>query len=312
MTFNEETHTFGGMKKFYASLLYGISRLYASLPMPVMFLISDIIIFPIVYHIGRYRRKVVRKNLANSFPTLTPLELKRIERRFYRHFCDNVQETVRVLAMKEKEAKKRMVFVNPELLTSFAEKGQGVLLVLGHYGNWEYQPFLFPFIKASGLQEGLNVYRPLKNEAFDELMKKIRVHFGGANVTKNETYRTVVRLRKSGRTGLFGMVSDQSPSRGNLIYWTNFLNQDTSILTGPERMAKQTGFAVVYSDVSKTARGCYQSEFKVISDTPAETAEFEITEKYARMMEETILRDPAFWLWTHKRWKHKRPNTDQA
>jgi KDO2-lipid IV(A) lauroyltransferase len=125
-------------------------------------------------------------------------------------------------------------------------------------------------------------------------------------VTKNETYRTVIRLRKNGIAGVFGMVSDQSPSSGNLIYWTTFLNQDTSILTGPERMAKQTGFAVVYSDVSKTSRGCYQSEFKVISETPDKTTEFEITEKYARLMEKTILRDPAFWLWTHKRWKHKR------
>ncbi len=218
--------------------------------------------------------------------------------------------------MSEKEAAKRMGFVNPEVLTSFAEKGQGVLLVLGHYGNWEYQPFLFPYMLASGNQEGFNVYRPLKNLAFDELMKKIRVHFGGTNVTKNETYRTVVRLRKNGIAGVFGMVSDQSPSSGNLNFWTTFLNQETSILTGPERMAKQTGFAVVYSDVRKTARGCYQSEFKVISDTPSETAEFEITEQYARMMEKTILRDPAYWLWTHKRWKHKRPveqpKTEQA
>lgn len=295
------------MKKFYTALLYGITRLYACLPMPVLFLISDLLFFPVVYHIGRYRRKVVRRNLRNSFPDYAPLELKRIERRFYRHFCDNFQETVRVLAMSEKEAKKRMVFVNPEVIARFAEKGQGVLLVLGHYGNWEYQPFLFLHMLASGNQEGFNVYRPLKNQAFDELMKKIRIHFGGSNVTKNETYRTVLRLRKNGIAGLFGMVSDQSPSSANLNYWTTFLNQDTAILTGPERMAKQTGFAVVYSDVSKTARGCYQSEFKVISDAPDETAEFEITEKYARMMEKTILRDPAFWLWTHKRWKHKRP-----
>jgi len=304
------------MKKFNTALLYGITRLYASLPMPVLFLISDLLFFPVVYHIGRYRRKVVRRNLQNSFPDYAPLELKRIERRFYRHFCDNFQETVRVLAMSEKEAKKRMVFVNPEVLTTFAEKGQGVLLVLGHYGNWEFQPFLFLNMLASGNQEGFNVYRPLKNVAFDELMKKIRIHFGGSNVTKNETYRTVIRLRKNGIAGVFGMVSDQSPSRGNLIYWTTFLNQDTSILTGPERMAKQTGFAVVYSDVSKTSRGCYQSEFKVISDKPDTTAEFEITEKYARLMEKTILRDPAFWLWTHKRWKHKRPtepsNSKQA
>lgn len=304
------------MNNFYTKLLIGASRLYASLPMSVLYLISDLLIFPVVYHIGRYRRKVVRTNLMNSFPELSPLRLKWMERRFYHHFCDNIQETVKVLAMSEKEALERMVFVNPEVLTSFAEKGQGVLVLLGHYGNWEYQPFLYLHMLANGNQQGFSIYRPLKNVAFDELMKQIRGHFGGSNVTKNDTYRTVIRLRKNGIAGVFGLVSDQSPSSANLHYWTTFLHQDTAILIGPERMAKQTGFAVVYSDVIKLSRGHYQTEFIVLTETPSETAEFEITEQYARMMEKTILRDPAFWLWTHKRWKHKRPtkvdNTEQA
>jgi Kdo2-lipid IVA lauroyltransferase/acyltransferase len=295
------------MKKFYSILQYGIIRLYASLPMPVLFFLSDFVFFPILYHLGRYRRKTVRRNLQNSFPGKSRLELKILERRFYHHFCDNFQETTRVLAMSEKEARKRMVFVNPEVVTDFAKQGQGVLLVLGHYGNWEYQPFIFLHMQATGNQQGFNVYRPLKNKFFDELMKKIRTRFGGSNVTKNETYRTVLRLRKEGIAGVFGLVSDQSPSSANLNYWTRFLNQDTAILVGPERMAKQTGFAVIYADVQKTSRGCYQTEFRLISADPVHTAEFEITETYARLMEQTILRDPAYWLWTHKRWKHRRP-----
>ena len=115
----------------------------------------------------------------------------------------------------------------------------------------------------------------------------------------------MICLRREGKAAVFGLVCDQTPSEANLHYWTFFLNQDTPILTGPERMAKETGFAVVYADVEKTARGRYQTTYKLITDKPQETAAFEITEKYARLMENTILREPAYWLWTHKRWKHK-------
>lgn len=293
------------MKNISSALLYGIVRLYAFLPLPALFFFSDVFLYPLVYYVVRYRLKVVRKNLRNSFPEKTEKELRHIERKFYRHFCDSFQETIRILGMSEKEAKRRMVFKNPELVTDFAQKGQGVLLVLGHYGNWEYQPFLFMYMPKSENQVGYSIYRPLDNEAFDRLYQKIRTRFGGGIATKKETYRIVIRLRREGKSGVFGLVSDQTPSKANLHYWTNFLNQDTAILTGPERIAKQSGYAVVYVDVEKTGRGCYQTIYKLISDKPQETAEYEITEKYARLMEETILRDPACWLWTHKRWKHK-------
>jgi Kdo2-lipid IVA lauroyltransferase/acyltransferase len=293
------------MKKFSSVLLYGFVRLLAFLPLSVLFFFSDVFLYPLVYYVARYRLRVVRGNIEACFPGLSEKERRHMERKFYRHFCDTFQETIKVLGMGEAEANKRMVYVNPEIVTAFARIGQGVLLVLGHYGNWEYQPFLFLKIKESCGQRAFNIYRPLNNQAFDNLYKRIRTHFGGANVTKNDTFRTVIRLRKEGVAGLFGLVSDQSPSRSNIHYWTTFLNQETTILTGPERMAKQTGFAVVYADVQKTSRGCYQTEFKVISADPKETAEFEITEQYARLMEKTILREPAYWLWTHRRWKHK-------
>jgi len=293
------------MKNSSSDILYSFVRLCAFLPLKVLFLLSDVLLYPLIYYVVRYRLKVVRMNLINSFPDKTKVELREIERRFYRHFCDSFQETIKVLGMSEEEAKKRMVFRNPEMLKDYIQHGQGILLVLGHYGNWEYQPFLFLSMNVSNSQ-GFNIYRPLKNKAFDDLYLKIRTHFGGSAISKTETYRTIIRLRKEGIAGIFGLVSDQSPSPANLHYWTTFLNQDTAILMGPERMAKQTGFTVIYADVEKTARGCYQTTFKLISDNPKDSPEFEITEKYARMMEETILREPSYWLWTHKRWKHKR------
>lgn len=294
------------MKNAGSFLLYGTLRLVAYLPLSFLFLLSDCFLYPMVYRVVGYRLKVVRANLKNSFPNHSKKDLRSMERAFYHHFCDMFLETIKVLGMSEQEAKKRMIFTNPELVTNFAKKGQGVLLVLGHYGNWEYVPFFFLHMLKSGTQEGANIYRPLKNKAFDDLFLRIRSHFGAPNVTKNDTYRTIIRMRKEGKAAFFGLISDQSPSRANLHYWTTFLHQDTAMLIGPERMAKQTGFAVVYADVEKKGRGHYQTTFQLITDLPKDTAEFEITERYARLMETTILREPAYWLWTHKRWKHKR------
>jgi len=297
------------MEKWSTRLVYGFVKGISFLPLPVLLAISDILVYPIVYYVVGYRLKVVRQNLKRSFPDLSDKMLKNYERRFYRHFCDSFMEMIRILSMSEKEASMRMRFINPEVVTDFATKKQGVLIVLGHYGNWEYQPFVFFNMLRAGNQEGLSVYRPLKNKAFDYIFMRIRTHFNGGVVTKEDTYRTIIRLRREGIPGVFGLVSDQSPSAANLHYWTTFLNQDTSILTGPERMARQTGFAVVYADVCKLARGRYQTKYILIADKPAEMPQYTITEQYARLMEQTILRDPAYWLWTHKRWKHIRPET---
>jgi Kdo2-lipid IVA lauroyltransferase/acyltransferase len=286
-----------------------LSRLlkpYASLPLSVLFFISDILVFPLMYHVVRYRRKVVRRNLVNSFPGKSLLEIKVLERRFYRHFCDTIQETIRMLAMSEKEAIRRMNYLHPDLLEDLAKKNKGVLVVLGHYGNWEFQSFFRLCLAKESQIACFNVYRPLRNKTVDELMKQIRSSFGNRNVTKNDTYRMVVKLRREGVPGIFGLISDQTPSGSSLHFWTNFLNQETAFLMGAERMAKQTGYAVVYADIQKRSRGYYETDFKLISDDPLSTAEFEITETCARMLEATIRRDPAFWLWTHKRWKHHR------
>jgi len=298
------------MDKLKIKLVYGFFKVLSLLPLRVLLALSDCFVYPLVYHVVGYRLKVVRRNLRNSFPSMSDKELKTIERRFYRHFCDSFMETVRILSMSTEEAVQRMHFVNPELVTNYLSKGQGVMMMLGHYGNWEYQPFLFLNVLESEKQEGFSVYRPLKSKSFDYLYYKIRTHFKGGVVTKDETYRTIIRLKRAGKPGVFGMVCDQSPSRNNLHYWTNFLHQDTSILTGSERIAVKTGFAVIFADVEKLGRGYYQTTYHLISDNAQGTAPNEITEQYARLMEQTILRDPAYWLWTHRRWKHHR--SDQA
>jgi len=236
---------------------------------------------------------------------MTDKQLRKIEKSFYHQFCDCFLESVRILSMSKKEALQRMKFLNPEVVTDFYERGQSVQVLVGHYGNWEFQTFFVFYELEKGNNEGFSVYMPLSNKAFNYLYMKIRTHFNGKIITKRSVFRTVIRLRQQGIAGVFGLVSDQSPSIADLNYWTNFLNQDTAMITGPERIAKQADMAVVYADVTKLSRGHYQTEFVLISDKPKSTAENEITEQYARLMEKTILRDPANWLWTHRRWKRK-------
>ena len=287
---------------------YLLLRGYAALPLPILFFFSDVLFFPIVYYIGRYRRKIVRQNLENSFPQYDLKQIIELERKFYHHFCDNFQETIHILAMSEKEARERSKFLNIEVLNRYLDQGKGVLVLMSHYGNWEYMPLIFLHMRDSS--QGYSVYRPLKNEGFDALMKRVRTRFGGNNVTKNDTFRTIIKLRRENKAGAFGLISDQSPSKVNIHYWTKFLNQDTAILTGAERIAKQTGFIVLYADVVKVGRGLYETNLVVLTENPAETAEFELTERYARLMEKTIKRAPAYWLWTHKRWKFRKEEFD--
>ncbi len=296
------------MDTFSKKWLYWLLKPLSMLPLPVLFVISDVFIFPLIYWVARYRLNVVRSNLASCFPEKTAKELKRLEMRFYRHFCDSFMEMIRVLSMPDDEGRRRMKCINTEVFTRNGPQGKGSLVVLGHYGNWEYQVFLQLYMPDGWNQEPLSVYRPLKNKAFDYLYQRIRTHFGGKIVTKDGTYRKIIQLRRDNIPGVFGMVSDQSPSQKNINYWTNFLNHDTAIYSGPDRMARQTGYAVVYADVRKLSRGHYQTEYSILSDDPQSEAPDAITERYARAMEQTILRDPAFWLWTHKRWKHKRNN----
>ena len=156
------------------------------------------------------------------------------------------------------------------------------------------------------------IYKPLKNKAMDDIFRKLRSRFGSIGIIKSETLRIIIKLRKENKKTLIGFMADQTPTLNNIHYWTNFLNQDSPVFTGVERIAKQTGFSVVYLDIQKVKRGYYTSTVKLITDNPKEEPEFKITETYIREMEKTILRNPAYWLWTHKRWKRTRQEAEAA
>lgn len=271
--------------------------------MRVLYVLADFL-YIIIYRVLRYRLKVVRRNLAASFPEKSEQERRAIERGFYHHFADYIVETLKLAHISLEELQRRAYVQNPEVVDRLMDAGHPCcLLLMGHYGNWEwYSGSTTRFADAVMYQ----IYRPLNNKAVDKLFIWLRTKFGSRVISKYETGREVVRLQRNKVRSVVIFLADQTPSRQNLHYWTSFLNQDTAILTGAERLARKLDTPVIFLDVQMLRRGYYTVELQLLSESPKETPENWITEEYARRMERSILRNPAGWLWTHKRWKYTR------
>ena len=284
-------------------LIYGWIKIHALLPMRLLYVLSDIL-YLIIYWVIRYRVPVVRKNLKSSFPDKSEEELKQLEKAFYHHFADYIVETLKLAHISLQELQERAYVQNPELIDKLMDNGHPCcLFLMGHYGNWEWYSGSNSRFKDARLYQ---IYRPLNNKAVDKIFIDLRTKFGSLGIPKNDTGREVVRLvRNKVRSGVI-FLADQTPSPSNLHYWTNFLNQDTSVLTGAERLARKLNTPVVFLDVQMVKRGYYTLEIQLITENPKETPENWITEEYARRLEKSILRKPEGWLWTHKRWKYKR------
>jgi Lauroyl/myristoyl acyltransferase len=293
------------MSRFLYHIVYILIYPLAVLPFRILYYLSDFTFF-IVYYLTRYRRKLVRDNLRNAFPEKSEKERHSIEQSFYHHFCDYFYETIKILNISDSRMKRHFIFKNEELIQYFLNDKKPVILMMGHYGNWEWVTSIPLWLKRSENLEIGQIYRPLKNKIFDRFFIKLRTRFNTFNYAKNAVYREIIRMKKNEKIWLLGFISDQKPSRQHIHYWTNFLNQDTAALIGAERIAKQTNSSVCYLDVKRVKRGFYEGKVKLITDTPSETQEFEITEKYMRLLEKTIIRDPACYLWSHNRWKYKK------
>jgi len=285
-------------------LLFAWVRINSMLPMSVLYLFADVLYF-FVYHVGRYRRKVVRTNMTNSFPDKTEEEIIDLERRFYHFLTDYFAETIKIAGMSQEKLAERARIKNPEVIFDLIDKGHSCfILTAGHYGNWEL--FSASGVYFQGRASLDHVYRPLKNKAFDKLFIYLRTRFDSPGIKKDEVARTIVELKRKKSNDIITLVADQTPSKGYLEYWTTFLNQDSAILLGPEKIARKFDVPVLFADMVRVKRGYYTLELKLITETPKETPDYFITEQFVRLMDTCIMRDPAYWLWTHKRWKHKR------
>ena len=280
-------------------------RIFSLLPLSVLYMISDVMLYPIVYYIARYRLKVVRKNLRNSFPDKSHDELKNIEKKFYHHFADLIVEVVYGYRVGDEEMRERVVFENVDLVEDLASKTHGVIAYLGHMGNWEWLVDLNKrFVNPSMVE--YNVYRQLKNPTSDAMMLELRSKRGGECIEKNQLLRKLVLLRRADHPFVIGMLSDQKPSKRSSYAWTDFLNQETAFLDGSEVLAHKFGFSAVYAHIWSTKRGYYRIRFEQITDDPSKMQPKEMTKRYAELLEQNICAHPEQWLWTHNRWKWGR------
>ncbi len=280
-------------------LIYPLIYLIAALPFSVLYKVSDVF-----YHIIRltgYRQKVVLQNLRNSFPHKSEAELEALSKAFYRYLCDLVFETLKTLHMTERQARERCVFRNTEWLTELQQKNQSILIVMGHYGNWEWAGPSFTL--NTGFQLVV-IYRPLSNPYFERMMVRMRTKFGTRITPVNQTLRDMVANRSILTATAF--IADQNATPEN-AYWTTFMHQDTGVFTGPEKLATKFNYPVVYMNIKRTRRGYYEVVPELLCAEPKLSAEGEISEAFTRRLEQEIMQDAATWLWSHRRWKHKRP-----
>ncbi|MDJ1500609.1 lysophospholipid acyltransferase family protein [Xanthocytophaga agilis] len=275
-------------------------ELFAKLPLWILYGVADIIRF-LAYYVIRYRRDVVEKNLRLSFPDKTEKEREQIAKNFYRNLADIAVESLKLLSISKKDLQKRIRITNQEIATNYLKKGQSIVVMTSHLGNWEW------LLAGNGVTLGFDVdavYKELTTASFDQLMLKIRSRFGPHPVEMRQVARELVKRKNI--TRIIAMVADQTPFPEQ-AYWTTFLHQDTPFFTGVAGIAKRTNYPVLYTGMRRVKRGYYETWFEVISEDLSETTSEQLIEDYVRKVERDIQLYPDQWLWSHARWKYKRP-----
>jgi Kdo2-lipid IVA lauroyltransferase/acyltransferase len=287
------------MKKSFG---YRLLRMF-TLPMQIFplgfhYWLSDLF-FLVIYHILGYRKQVVNENLRNSFPQKTNIEIKQIEKGFYHRFCDMFVETLYFTHINIEKESKRLKVINEDSMISRLDQNRNVILLTGHFGNWEFMQLY----KGKFEAKRFFIYKKLSNKAFDRFFLDLRSR-AGLPLEMKETPR--VLLSKENHPYMAFFISDQRPIPQEIKHWVTFMNQDTPVMLGTEKIAQRTNAAVIYLELKQIRRGYHQATFNLIFDHSAHTKPFEITDKFMAMLEQSINENPSQYFWTHKRWKHKR------
>ena len=301
------------MKKFLQNIsfyvLYGTWCLLSLLPLWFHYILADIL-YVLVAHVVHYRRRVIDKNLANAFPELTDAERRQLKYQFYHFFCDFIAEIVKFSTMRPDNIKRRMVFHGADQVRDIINDGQDVALMLGHCGNWEWMTSYPLWFEGADAGFG-HVTHTLENPVMERLICVVRNRFGSQTIAMKETLRWLFQGREEGHPTILAYISDQVPTWQNIHHWIDFMNQDTPVFTGVERIARKLNQAVIYVDVQRVRRGYYEAEVQVITRDPKSLPEFAITDDYFRRLEAAIRRAPQYWLWSHNRWKRTREEFDR-
>ncbi len=269
------------------------------LPLGILYLMADLF-YVLIYQVFGYRKKVVRTNLQNAFPEKSEVEIIAIEKKFFRFLAALIFEVIKMRSISKKELNKRVKFTNVDLVEAYLKNNESVLFCSSHFANYEW---VCMAIGMAFSGEHYAIYKPLSNELFDRWFFNMRSRFGNQMISMRQTLRAIQSTK--GHPTMFTFGSDQAPSKEDSLYWTTLLHQETSVQLGIEKIAKKTNRPVFYLKINYIKRGYYEVDCVPICLEPAKTAEFEITELHTRFLEDMIKADPAYWLWSHRRWKYK-------
>lgn len=286
-----------GSKLLYYLIILPISHL----PFGILYLLSDFL-YLLIYRIFGYRKAVVRSNLTNSFPEKSEAEIKHIESKFYSHLCDLVVEALKAFTISLEDAQERMKDRNVEVVNKYHRDGRHVVMVGGHYGNWE----LFAITIGKSLDfNAIALYTPLKNKFINEKITASRSKYGLGLLSIKDIKKLLTTINSDLYAIIFG--SDQSPRKTQRAYWMKFLNQETGIQFGTEKFAKEFDAVVIFANIYKVKRGYYEIEYELLTDQAQQCELGYITKTHTQKLEKIIQEQPEYWLWSHKRWKHTRP-----
>lgn len=287
------------MNKLLFRLVASLLKLISLLPFWILYFLSDIL-FVSLFYLFKYRRHVVQMNLGNAFPEKSVRERAAIERKYYRFLADLIVESVKSISITKSELRRRFEIENITDITKHLQMGNSVIAVSGHYGNWEWGPLR---IALELEHDVLVVYKPLTDKNFDNLIKKVRSRFGTVMIPMKQTLRKVSEYKN--KPHVLVLIGDQTPARDESKYFTTFLNQQTAVFLGVEKIAVKTNNAIVYFSITRVKRGYYKCIIKSLVNEPKECKEYEITKAHTNELEILINKKPEYWLWSHKRWKFK-------
>ena len=288
-------------------LLFFVFKLVSYIPFRLLYVLSDILFYPL-YYVVRYRRKIVRKNLTESFPEKSPAEIKRIERKFYRFFVDIALESCKLLSISPDEMKRRVRFVNIDEVNAVLREGKSISAFLGHYGNWEWLSSVGLWL--TGNARCAQIYHKLRNRTMDRLILRWRERFGDECVDMRHTARFIASESKGPKPMIIGFIADQSPRKRDTKLVLDFLNHRVPVLTGTEKITKHYGYEAMFVGVRRVGRGYYECEFSTLHDDPKSLPDFELTELYYQRLEQEIRQQPELYLWSHNRFKHAKSASD--
>lgn len=283
-------------------IFFAFTWIITLLPLRILYVFSDFI-FLLIYYFPSYRRKVVRTNLRNSFPDKTESELAEIEKKFYHHLADLFVEVLKLTHMPEKELRKRFVINNLDLLERLHQQKRDIIAVMAHYNNWEWLTILPPQTSY----KCISIYKPLHNRRFNDLVNAFRTRFGMVLTPMQSIIRELIEDRRNNINTVSAFINDQIPPKNDIKYWTRFLNQDTAIYLGAEKVAMKYDMALVYFHVKKIKRGYYSLNIDLLFEHTAGLPENLVTDTHVKHLEKIIRENPQYWMWSHRRWKHKKP-----